>query len=205
MNVQTLYRIFTGAENKVAGGEGLVGIYGSLTGASMQRIFSTLKTDCGFNERSVFLDIGAGLGRPLLHAAYVEHVSEVMGIEFDSIKCMKADAFAEQVGRVLQERNLIHMPPVIPTILCQSIEHVDTIEPATHVFSFWEGIPYDMRERVAMLCRESSTFRSIAVVQRSTPNPTEIMGNDFVLIDSFPVTMSGSGSKFVAYVFFMCP
>ena len=51
--MQSLYRIFTSAENRVAGGEGIVGVYGSLTGSSMSRIFSSMKMHSGFDEDSI--------------------------------------------------------------------------------------------------------------------------------------------------------
>jgi hypothetical protein len=200
-NVTTLYRIFTSAENRVAGGEGVVGVYGSLAGSSMQRIFSTMKTRCDFDVSSTFLDIGAGLGRPLLHAIYLEGVTQVQGIEIDHVKCMKAEAFADRVGMILHERNLTRTPSIIPEIVCESIEDVGTIEPATHVYSFWEGIPAHVQEKIVFLCNESTTLRSIAVVQRRVCNPHTLIGDGFALVDSFPVTMSGSRRQFVAYMY----
>lgn len=198
--MQSLYRIFTSAENRVAGGEGIVGVYGSLTGSSMSRIFSSMKMHSGFDEDSIFFDIGAGLGRPLLHALYLDGVRDVRGIEMDHVKCIKAHAFGERVARTLHERNVVSGPVVIPEITCGCVESLSTIEPATHAFTFWEGIPNEVRDVIVELCVNSRTVKAITVVQRAQ-DPGDIMTDDFELVDSFKVTMSGSSSKFVAYIF----
>lgn len=202
MNVQTLYKIFTGAENRVAGGEGIVGVYGSLAGSSMHRIFSTMKMYGHMDDTSVFLDVGAGLGRPLLHAFYVEGVTNVRGIEIDAVKCIKANAFADRVGMILHERNIIPIPPAKPLdIWCEAVESLQTLDPVTHVYSFWEGFAYDVREKIATLCRDSVTVRTVAIVQRAVRDHTDILGDGFSLVACFPVTMSGSRRRFSAYIF----
>lgn len=49
-------------QNKLGGGEGLEGVYGSLTQASMARVMIAL-AECGLGADSHLLDVGAGLGR----------------------------------------------------------------------------------------------------------------------------------------------
>ncbi len=39
------------------------GIYGSITKKGTQEIFNSLSHSCGFNQNSVLVDVGAGLGR----------------------------------------------------------------------------------------------------------------------------------------------
>lgn len=51
------------SQNKVGGGEGLEGVYGSITRAGMTRVLETLQQHAQLDEDSVMLDIGSGLGR----------------------------------------------------------------------------------------------------------------------------------------------
>ena len=51
------------AQNKLGGGEGVEGIYGSITKKGMQKIWSKLSHSCGFDHHSILVDSGAGLGR----------------------------------------------------------------------------------------------------------------------------------------------
>lgn len=50
-------------QNKVGGGEGLEGVYGSITRAGMTSVLETLQQHAQLNEDSIMLDIGSGLGR----------------------------------------------------------------------------------------------------------------------------------------------
>ena len=73
-----------------------------------------------------------------------------------------------------------------------------TLDPATHAYSFWEGVPVDARCAFARLFAASRTLRGIAVVQRAMrgDTPEEFMQDlgfgELRLVDSFPVTMSGA-------------
>lgn len=50
-------------QNKVGGGEGLVGIYGSMTRAGTSAIMGAMAEHAGMGPDSVLVDIGAGLCR----------------------------------------------------------------------------------------------------------------------------------------------
>lgn len=50
-------------QNKVGGGEGLVGIYGSMTQAGTRAIMAAMAENACMGPDSVLVDIGAGLGR----------------------------------------------------------------------------------------------------------------------------------------------
>ena len=52
-------------QNKLGGGEGIEGLYGSLTRTGMQRILDSLALHCGLGSDSRLVDIGAGLCRCL--------------------------------------------------------------------------------------------------------------------------------------------
>ena len=44
---------------------------GELTKGSMQMVINTLKSECNLTKKSLFLDVGSGLGKPPLHVAQV--------------------------------------------------------------------------------------------------------------------------------------
>lgn len=172
-----------------------------------------MKTHCGLDSSSHIIDIGSGLGRPLLHALITEGIADAGGIEVDPIKCMKAESFLRHTYDALLKKNIIpsHHPPVksLPGITCAPIENLKTLNPATHAYSFWEGIPIDARKAFGSLFARSTTLISVAVVQRRlnhTVDPAGYMEKSFdfcklKLVDKFSVSMSGSNQQFTAFVF----
>ena len=50
-------------QNKLGGGEGIEGLYGSLTRTGMQKVLHSLSKSCGLDKSSRLVDVGAGLGR----------------------------------------------------------------------------------------------------------------------------------------------
>ena len=44
-------------------------IYGELTTGSMQKVVDIMISHCGLGKDSVFIDVGAGLGKPNIHVA----------------------------------------------------------------------------------------------------------------------------------------
>jgi hypothetical protein len=50
-------------KNRLGGGEGVLGIYGSVTASGMQRILECLHYNCSLDKGSTLLDVGAGLAR----------------------------------------------------------------------------------------------------------------------------------------------
>ena len=76
------------------------------------------------------------------------------------------------------------------------------MNPATHAYSFWEGIPISSRQAFGKLFLLSETLFSLVVVQRAIrKNPLDVMANlgfgQLHLIEIIAdVAMSGSQSKF---------
>ena len=141
---------------------------------------------------------------PLLHAlAY--GVAAASGVEVDGVKVEKAVAFAQRTVDALAARGHVLGPP--PDMQCAPIESLPSLDPATHAYSFWEGVPPGARAAFGALAAASASLRGVAVVQRALRGrcPAAFMhGLGFAgltLVDAFPVTMSGSGRAFTAYVF----
>lgn len=200
-STQKLYRIMQSEEKKLGGGEGVEGLYGSITGRGMALIIECMKSKGGLCDKSTLVDIGAGIGRPLLHALCDPGVTRAFGIEFDAVKVMKADAFGP---RVLKSMGLTSVSA--PIILCASVEVIVSLD-ATHAYSFWEGMTVEARQAFGKLFLQCDSLQTVAIVQRSmrASAPCCIMASlgfgPLLLMDSFPVQMAGSGRSFVAYVF----
>jgi hypothetical protein len=195
-------------QNNLGGGEGVEGLYGSITGMHMQRMLAIMREHCGLDASSHLVDIGAGLGRPLIHALVTEGISGATGIELDFIKCMKADAFLKQTAKSLLKRGLTVDYIDLPVIECKPVEKVRSLDPATHAYSFWEGVPVDARVAFGRLFAKSKTLKSVTVVQRNMrfENPEEVMEHGYCfgpvsLVETLSVSMSGSNRHFTAYVF----
>ncbi|GBF95231.1 hypothetical protein Rsub_07946 [Raphidocelis subcapitata] len=202
-----LYSIMQTMESKLGGGEGVEGIYGSITATGMGRIFDCMQHNCALDGRSRLVDVGAGLGRPLLHAALRYGLCGAYGVELDPVKVSKAEAFIAYVMRELALRGIAPDRMATPLITRAPVERVESLDPATHAYSFWEGVPRDGKAAFGRLFRTSQTLKAVAVVQRAirgTDPSLEMQSLGFgplLLIKSFPVNMSGSGRSFTAYVF----
>ena len=74
---------------------------------------------------------------------------------------------------------------------------VPTLEPATHAYSFWEGVPPEGKAGFGRLFAASRTLRAVAVVQRAmrARDPAAVMAEygfgQLALVSTFPVSMSG--------------
>jgi len=198
-------------EAAVGGDAGVVGLAGSLTPASMARVFDAM----GLTSDSVLLDAGAGIGRPLVQAAATYRLPVALGYEFDPIKVQKSAPFIERcLGALIPDALTARPGTDASSHVIVFEKDMASIRPRnhtiTHVFSFWEGLAPDARKGVASICRESPALERVAVVQRgmrtrSAADPVEVMvGYGFPrlrLVNEFTVTSVGSGQQYVAYVY----
>lgn len=207
-----LYAAMRTIEGRLGGGEGVVGLYGSISQGGCAKVMASLAAKGGLGRDSVLVDVGAGLGRPLLHAMLQCRVRRCFGIEVDAVKCSKAEVFMDRALRQVFAKGLVRgRPPARPEVLCAAVEDVATLGEATHAYSFWEGLPPDAKRGLGRLVRASGTLRAFAVVQRGIRGgpgrrgPAEELAalgfGPVRLVDQFPVAMSGSGRGFTAYVF----
>ena len=199
--VDAAYRRMRSIERSLAGGEGIVGMYGSLTPSSMQSILDEMH----LTPQSVLLDVGAGLARPLVHAVVGFGLRRTIGWELDPVKCMKADAM---MSRLVQDG--IVPPDAVPDIKCRDAgARTGLPDGTTHVFAFWEGIDADVRAAVGRLWRACPTAKYVAIAQHAIRPPTtpeeemddHLQFGPVTLLARVPVTQSGSGSGYTAYVF----
>ena len=73
----------------------------------MDAVVTALKRHCDLTEGSAFVDVGAGLGRPLMHVMVTPRIRRLWGIEMDCIKVQKALAFLRQIQQKLQTEGIL--------------------------------------------------------------------------------------------------
>jgi hypothetical protein len=85
-NVKKVYKLIHHRTGSI-GGNGTTGaIYGELTIGSMQKVIDILVEKCELTHSSRFIDVGAGLGKPNLHAAQDPAVRVSIGVELETIR-----------------------------------------------------------------------------------------------------------------------
>lgn len=69
--------------------------------------------------------------------------------------------------------------PYFATISLVQVNAAGTLDPATHAYAFWEGIPVKARTAFGELFSKSSTLTAVAVVQRAIRRqpPAELMAD----------------------------
>ena len=197
--MQAAYQGMQTIERQLGGGEGIVGMYGSLRPAGMHSILEEMH----LNQRSVLLDMGAGLGRPLVHAVVEFGVAGAIGWELDPIKCEKSKAMMTR----LVESGILSAAKKPIMLLKDAATGRKLPDGTTHVFAFWEGFRYEDREAVGKLWRACPTAEYIAVVQHAIAgvHPEEEMNDlrfgSVTMLAKLPVSQSGGGSRYTAYIF----
>ena len=80
-------------QNKLGGGEGIEGLYGSLTRTGMQKVLHSLTKSCELDQTSRLVDIGAGLGRSDLSGTAV--CTSVLSANFVDTALLEPGASSE--------------------------------------------------------------------------------------------------------------
>ena len=111
-------------QNRLGGGEGVEGLYGSVNRSGMHKVLECFRARCGLDAGSRLVDIGAGLGRPLLHALIEPGIASAFGVEIDRVKVDKADAFLRQTLAEMRRRGLATDALAAPRIQCSPVEQV---------------------------------------------------------------------------------
>lgn len=201
-STEELYRLINKVERDIGGDSGIIGMSGSVSRLDLTRILKVMQIG---DSESHFLDVGSGLGRPMLHAL-LAGAMQVSGVEFDAMKHCKSQTVIARVMPISdQVRSSFYHADVM------DLQHISQLgKNITHLYSFWEGINIDAREVVARLVtqewRRGGKISYVAFVQEHVRHlesymfelgfPTELR-----LIDTFPVSMIGSANHFRAYIF----
>ena len=145
-SISFLYALFQKHYGSLGGGASPdEPIYGELTLGSMNKIFTYLKDNCSLDERSMFIDIGSGLGKPTLHCANFCNCLVSIGIEIAKLRYLMS---MQILLRGLQSES-IYTTGV--SFINENIENAYTLDPFTHVYVFDDGFP---PKTIATLARQ---------------------------------------------------
>lgn len=200
-STRELYNLINKVERSIGGDAGVLGMSGSVSRLDMASILAGMGVDSSSN----FLDIGSGLGRPMLHALHYG-AATVSGVEFDHIKHVKSQTVISRVLPITDQARTCCLHKDV-----MSISSLQEIHPKiTHIYSFWQGITRDARAAVGKLIREALQqhrhVSSVAFVQAHQDNLDSYMESlsfprELFLYQTYPVCMMGSAAKFKVYIF----
>ncbi|KAJ0392676.1 hypothetical protein P43SY_006955 [Pythium insidiosum] len=134
------------------GGNGAGGaIYGEITQNSFQRVVDYMKAHCELTERSLFLDVGSGLGKPNFHVAIDPGVEVSYGIELEDLRWQLSlhnlkSVMALDINKNKASRTIF---------TAGDITHAHTLNPFSHIYSFDVGFPPDVMESMAQTFNRS--------------------------------------------------
>jgi hypothetical protein len=203
-SVKAAYSEMRKIERQIGGDGGGAGMYGSLSEGGMQPIITYFKLH-GMGRESVFVDVGTGLGRPLVHAMVDAHVHTAYGYELAEEKCRNAREMMRRLHQrgILSERQYrsIHLR-------CMDVARLHQLPPGTtHVYAFWQGFHPEDKMAFGRLFSECDTARSICVVNNVTAGwsrPEQQMAEyEFgtLRLDMRRRVNAQGGSSFTAFVF----
>lgn len=76
------------------GGEGSNATYGELRTSTMSKIFHSLNKHCHLTSKSHFVDIGCGLGKPIVMAMELG-IDSITGIEVSNSRLKKCESLVD--------------------------------------------------------------------------------------------------------------
>ncbi len=134
-------------QNKLGGGEGIEGLYGSLTRTGMQKVLHSLAKSCGLDQTSRLVDIGAGLGRSELSCTAV--CTSAVSANFVNKALLEVAASCEPA-----------MPVSLPLRRGPYLSQSSCQKPSMHLSAhvYWEPLLED----VAMACITHLNMRKVS-------------------------------------------
>ncbi|GLC62916.1 hypothetical protein PLESTB_001959300 [Pleodorina starrii] len=156
----------------MTGGTGIKGLYGTLTCLSIQLCLYAMVRKAGLRRSSVFVDIGSGINRVLFHALLYPAVEWAFGIEFDSVKVLKAvAAFDYLMQKMPVFKAAMKNKSAPPKANCASISEVGTLSPATHAFTFWVGMSKAAKMAIGRLWNNCPSLKVSSPPPPPSPAP----------------------------------
>ena len=161
------------------------GIYGEITMCSMQKIIEYLKKQCMFDSSSIFLDIGAGLGKPNIHVA-VETGALSVGIEVEYLRW------------VLSLKNVLPLNKKI-LMIHGDIETLSDLDPFTHIYMFDIGFNPMTMTSISESFNASRVPKILICYKK--PKVIERYGFNVQYLGQLKVTMCGSRESHTVYFY----
>jgi hypothetical protein len=211
-NVVSVYKIVRKLTGNL-GGNGYCGpIYGELTMHSMQKMIDLMMEHTAFSDKSRFIDVGSGIGKPNLHVAQYPGVAFSCGVELEHTRwslgmtCLKSilDAAVEQP--VEQDTTTSASTSTSTTriegntvFLHKNITEAKTFDPFTHVYMFSIGFPPPLWLELSEMWNKSQSEYLICY-----HSPRSIIGTyafDVELMAQIQTSMHGSKEGHTGYIY----
>jgi hypothetical protein len=221
-NVMSVYKIVRKLTGNL-GGNGYCGpIYGELTMHSMQKMIDLMVEHTAFSDKSRFIDVGSGIGKPNLHVAQYPGVAFSCGVELEHTRwslgmtCLKAvlGAAVEQPVEqpIVQDTTTTTSSAATAStststtriegntvFLHKNITEAKTFDPFTHVYMFSIGFPPPLWLELSEMWNKSQSEYLICYHA-----PRSIIGTyefDVELLAQTQTSMHGSKEGHTGYIY----
>lgn len=155
---------------------------------SMQKVIDFLKYHCNFNTESMFLDIGAGLGKPNIHVTLDPGVFISVGIEVEYIRWVLS---LKNIQSARNERILM---------INDNIKNLQNVDPFTHIYMFDVGFPPDLLLSITNSFN-LSRIPKILICYKNPKCIIETCGFNVQYINQLKVHMCGSRESHTVYFY----
>lgn len=195
-SIREMYRLVHVATGHVGGNASFGPIYGEMTAASMHKLTQLMK-ESGLNRDSVFIDIGAGLGKPSAHVAFDPGVKLSLGVECEGTRHNLSLVNARRLALWAHKNDPSWLPNLC--FVRQNVMLMTTLGPVTHVFLFDVGMPPNVMVHVAQLFHISNVATHIICFR--APASMKKLRFNVELQGSLSVSMHGSSERHTGYVY----
>ncbi len=202
---QVIFRALESHEGRfLGGGGGHIGVYGTLNLASTLKVLRCWSSIGISLDNGHVLDYGCGLARFLIHTMrHFPNLKAAYGVECDAVKCEKALSCLKHTAGMSNT-----FPPTEKiVIICNQDGDNDVVslEPATHVYTCWQGFNDEDKRGLGLAFRASATAKVLTIVQKSSSDiqrELELLGFgrlDMVGDSPISVRLAGGCDQLQAY------
>jgi hypothetical protein len=175
-------------------------VYGEITKGTFQKIIDEMKIHAEFDEKSTFIDVGSGLGKPCLHVAQDPGVNFSFGIELSEVRwrlCTSAFNKVMQAAEKQVSGNRINHKCFFAL---GDIKEALSFDPFTHVYMYNHGFhPIELRE---IANKFNNSFHSQFLICYLNTNQVWDYGFDVgCSICSIKTSMAGSSRCHTAHIY----
>ncbi|DAZ93126.1 TPA: LOW QUALITY PROTEIN: hypothetical protein N0F65_009702, partial [Lagenidium giganteum] len=195
LEVSEVYRAIRKQTGALGGNAAGGAIYGEITQSSFQRVIDFMKENCEFSSRSLFVDVGSGLGKPNFHVAIDPGVEVSYGIELEELRWQLSLHNLRSVLTLDINKN----KPNRTVFTSGDITHAKTLDPFTHIYSFDVGFPPGVMDQYAQIFNRS-TAKFLASFH-SPRKITEMYGFNVESIGRVNTSMAGSSEGHTCYFY----
>ena len=141
-HIRSMYSTVRSAVGALGGAGAGGAIYGEVTMTSFHRLILYLQSTTQLNNQSIFLDVGAGLGKPNLHVAALTKCVSI-GIELIGSRWWRSLSVMKQMLK-----KEMHCPP--PLFVHADMMDIQTLNPFSHIYTFDRGVSHYCFELISV-------------------------------------------------------